>query len=234
MIDNYTNFAKIRNWNSGSYGMVNNEISQSYKYFFEKANIKLNEINKVIDFGCGNGNTIGWLLSQKKSLKITGIDNLQENYDNFTESKFKNEISFKKSLDEIDKNEKVDLIIALNVIEHLTYLEIIKIFAKFEQILKPDGKILLSFPNCNGVLGITNQFTDPTHISLITPTKIENAISGINLELIQFKPKISKSNQNFLKKSLRFIFSLILRSMGIVLNLDYLATRNCYCVLKKN
>ena len=82
-------------------------------------------------------------------------------------------------------------------------------------------------------MAISNQFSDPTHVSFITPGLIQHAIADSNLEISIFKPRLSYKKLDVPKRILRIMASILLKFLGINLNLDYLATRNCFCVLKK-
>lgn len=103
----------------------------------------------LLDIGCFAGTFLG-LIDESYFSKQVGVDILP-NQINYAQIKYKTSFrNFKTirsitSLDELD--EKFNVITLIEVIEHLKQEEINMLFSKLDNILKPNGKIIISTPN---------------------------------------------------------------------------------------
>ena len=111
----------------------------------------INNLNpkNVLDFGCGDGRLI---LEMKKNgiQKITGIDISEQalNYAKaFNQSSNKN-VNLVSDFNEI-KNVKFDLIVAMEVLEHIEEKQLPKIIHSLAEILEDEGKFLITVPTLN-------------------------------------------------------------------------------------
>ena len=102
----------------------------------------------VIDYGCGNGDLISELLKQTNA-KISGVEFSAASI-NIVNKRFfndKNYIPLAESGNKFNNEERVDLVISCEVIEHLNdkmlwnYIEHIKV------ILEEDGRLIITTPN---------------------------------------------------------------------------------------
>jgi len=154
--------------------MIRNLKEKRRKYILSKALPKYKKIfellprkGKILDAGCGKANLSKYILSQNKSLKIIGCDTGKT-------SDLKNK-SFKyvqKDLDEGFKfNEKFDVIIFADVIEHLK--EPMKIL---KEAMKHSNKFIISIPNLDFFM------------YRLYP-KLENPPKGESQHLHHWKPK---------------------------------------------
>lgn len=111
------------------------------------------KIRSVLDFGCGTGIIIPLLQKAFCPEKIWAID-IDENARNITTkmaSTFKlNNVDVLENIDnfsEIIKNEKIDAIIALDVLEHVDKLT--ELTLVLEKTLKKNGVLIVSAPTEN-------------------------------------------------------------------------------------
>jgi len=102
----------------------------------------------VLDVGCGEGG-LGMLLKKRYGSKVNiiGIDISEEAlklaepfYDKLLQVDVENE-----DIRKILKGQKFDYIVAIEILEHLFKPELL--VSKLKGILKPDGYIIVSFPN---------------------------------------------------------------------------------------
>lgn len=98
----------------------------------------------VLEFGCGNG---GFLRRIKNvAASVTGIELMDEGRKNIEEELIK----VYKTIDEIEKNIKYDVVCMFMVIEHLNNPD--EILQKIYEILNPDGMLVCETPNAEDVL----------------------------------------------------------------------------------
>ncbi len=103
------------------------------------------EVTKVLDFGCGSGVMLPFLAEQAE--QVIGIDLDLEPLKKIKQYiSFQENISIQETYQEIQEN-SLDLIIALDVLEHVDNLD--KELEKLSELLVPDGEIIISGPTEN-------------------------------------------------------------------------------------
>ncbi len=71
-----------------------------------------------------------------------------------------------------------DLVVAFDVLEHLTYDEIRMLFAQLARLLKPGGRVLARYPNGCSPLGCVSQNGDHTHRSTLSAPLLMQLLLG--------------------------------------------------------
>ncbi len=103
------------------------------------------KFGKVLDFGCGSGVMLPFLAEHAQTVQAVDVDlnplRRLERYVSFDKN-----IIFSDTHTDIEK-ESLDLIIALDVLEHVDNLD--TTFAELASLLKPDGEIIISGPTEN-------------------------------------------------------------------------------------
>ena len=167
------------------------------KYILEALNKKnLNEIT-VLDIGCGGG-----LVSEglsKIGATVTGIDFIKENINVAKMHAKKNNLKINYFVKDFEKERitsKYDVIIVLEVLEHLNNWE--EFVKKIKLSLKKNGILIISTINRNLVskfltLDIGENFlkliplNTHTFYKFIKPEELEQVLSSNNFENIKFK-----------------------------------------------
>lgn len=115
-------------------------IANKLKRYFKKA-------KTVLDYGCGTGFLMPHLL--RFNLKVTGVDYSEKSIASVNE-KFKGRKNFEGAFlvnDLINKNQKFDAVIAIEVVEHLTDEFLDKEINSIKKLLKPEGLVIFTTPN---------------------------------------------------------------------------------------
>jgi 2-polyprenyl-3-methyl-5-hydroxy-6-metoxy-1,4-benzoquinol methylase len=102
--------------------------------------------SSILDIGCANGDMATELSILKYN--IAGIEPLRESYENAKKlaKKYNQNIEFtQKPIEDLDFKNKYDLLIMGEILEH--FYKPNKILKKLTEILKPNGKILITVPN---------------------------------------------------------------------------------------
>ena len=122
----------------------------TYKYganIIETISDEIKKGAKVLDYGCGTGFIISHLL--EKGYEIYGADSSVESI-KFTNNKYADKNDFRGAylLGEIvNLKEKFDVILVIEVIEHLSDHFLIELFQNVKSILNPGGKVIFTTPN---------------------------------------------------------------------------------------
>ena len=178
-----------------------------------------NNINSLLDVGCGEGNT-AFYLKEKYNIKIVdGIEILpkagylaQKKLDNVYLLNIEEIKNFSFS-----KNKLYDCILILDVLEHLHFPQ--KTLTKFHKVLSDNGTIIISLPNVRHYrvvfpLLFRNEWEykdsgvlDRTHLKFFTYKSMVKLIESSGLEI----KKVIK------KKSYRRGFTIVnILSLGLL------------------
>ena len=102
----------------------------------------------IVDYGCGNGDLISELLKQTNA-KISGVEFSTASIDRVNK-KFSNDGNFGqvfKAGAKFEENNRVDLVISCEVIEHLSDDMLVDYVEDIKQLLKIGGRLIVTTPN---------------------------------------------------------------------------------------
>jgi len=120
---------------------------------------KRGSLNAALDFGCGSGVMLPFLSQQATEVIAVDIDldplrRLEKHID------FDEKVQFLESYVDIP-SQSLDLIIALDVLEHVDDLE--KVLAQLSSLLAPGGEIIISGPTENILYKLGRFLAGPTY-----------------------------------------------------------------------
>ncbi len=81
----------------------------------------------------------------------------------------------------------VDLIVAIDVIEHLTKDEVLRFLQAAVRALRPGGRIILQTPNCASPWGMALRYGDFTHETGFTPDSLAGLLTVFGFSNIEFR-----------------------------------------------
>ena len=126
------------------------------------------------------------------------------------------------SLDNV-KVTSLDAIFLFDVLEHIPQNEIEVFLRKLSHLLRNGGSLVIRTPNGGSPLGLANQHGDPTHVTVVTSTKLHFLAASAGLDVLYsgrdlypvYNGCLSKLPSRFIKLALstliekifRFIFS---------------------------
>jgi len=164
------------------------------------------KIENLYDFGSGDGE-IGFILKKKFSkIKLFCTENDTQCKKILGERDYTN-------FENVEKiNERFDLIISSQVLDHLTD---INIFSKFYQLLKPKGSIFFEVVNCTKYY-FDNRPYDSQRLLFFTKKSLEILAKKFNFEIINLSyssyslndsHKFMKESQNMYENMTKSYFS---------------------------
>ena len=120
----------------------------------------------VMDAGAGFGQYSWFLLRKWKNIKVSAVDisekHIEKAKDFFDKANYKNIDLHTASLTEYYEKEKFDLIISVDVMEHI--MDDLKVFENFHASLKEGGILLVSTPSDQGGSGVHDHHEDESFI----------------------------------------------------------------------
>ncbi len=185
----YVEYIEWKRWSEDKFGQVMPGSRFHFDQIFRRS---LKNKSKILEIGFGNGE----LLSYFRALghQVVGV----EINDNLVERARKSGYAaYSGVICEIPElqSEKFDLLVALAVVEHMHYNELVDLFSWANKHLNHGGKILLKFPEGASPFGLGYQHGDFTHVSCLTKSKIEALCNSCNMELNSYTDEPLVSNK---------------------------------------
>ena len=165
----------MKNYFSKHYAILNNidlnsedsildwyKLSFDYYDKFLKPHLKLSDDKKILELGCGIGGLL-YFLKKSGCENYLGVDISEEQLSicqKYVTTKVVNE----DVLNFLKKHEhKYDLIVLLDLIEHLGKDKILQFIELLYKTLNVNGRILLRTPNMGSLFGLRSRYIDFTH-----------------------------------------------------------------------
>jgi 2-polyprenyl-3-methyl-5-hydroxy-6-metoxy-1,4-benzoquinol methylase len=153
-----------------------------YLKIFDDVNLNAS----FLDLGCGNGVFLHYLKARGfKNLK--GID-VSEDYINEGIKLGIENISKIDIYEELHNDNKYDIIIARDVMEHFEKDEVFEIFELIFNKLQPGGKFILQVPNGDGINVGLIYYSDFTHSTLLTESSLNQMALTIGFKEVSVLP----------------------------------------------
>jgi len=178
---------------------VNFSSYRPQKYFINFLK-KINKDSRILDFGCGYGRDIKFLISLGfKNVFGLEIDDKARN-----ESSKLTKIFTHLDLNELD--EGFDLVIMSHVLEHIPKDEIIETLIQIRNAIKEDGSLILMVPNAQSNTGAYWAYEDFTHNTLFTSGSLKYVLLAAGFRNIEFIDPKCLDSLPIYKKILRGLF----------------------------
>jgi 2-polyprenyl-3-methyl-5-hydroxy-6-metoxy-1,4-benzoquinol methylase len=169
----YDRYEELKGWDKAPFMHPSPGEIMFYEHYLGKVNM---DGAKVLEIGFGNGNFIGW--AKKRGAIVYGTELQQSAVDKAVQSGVNvlpTEIC--QSVN-ILKGE-LTAMAALDVMEHLSIEQNISFLASAAMMLKRDGLLLIRFPNGQSPMGLTVQYGDRSHVSVLSIPIINQLIVGL-------------------------------------------------------
>ncbi len=125
---------------------------------------------RIADVACGGGYLL-YFLSQKGYRNLVGTDISREQV--ALAQQLHANVCEEDALKFLGRHEAAfDLILAVDIIEHLNKAEVIRFLSGAFQALRPGGRLVVQTPNCGCPFGIAQRFADFTHEIGLTPNSM--------------------------------------------------------------
>jgi len=229
--DNYGNY-KSKNLQSSKLKIIARKIGFKNRYlkFLKPANFN----DCIVEIGCGNGSFLNEL-NEAGFTNLIGVEP-SISYNKMTTIKIL-PITANEYFQILNEN-TVDIILALDVFEHIEYNDLKTLLSLTERIMKSNGRIIFRVPNMSSPLSLPNFFGDLSHTTPLNQLSILQLIHDSKYSVLSFHNEPLSYPQGFLDlfailiwKLFEFFYGLSLRAFGIK---NKVLTPNIICILKKN
>jgi 2-polyprenyl-3-methyl-5-hydroxy-6-metoxy-1,4-benzoquinol methylase len=192
MESEYSDYIDFKKW---KFGELSDDLRESYMH--ELSTCRLGSGAKIFEMGFGQGSFLKW--SKERGFVPFGT----EINSDLVELALKNNYDVCHSSEDIKAkiaNQKFNVVVAFDVLEHLTKNEIIEFLQFAKQILAPGGQVVVRFPNGQSPFGRYYQYGDPTHVSVLSRVIIEQLALRVGFKVLIAKNSARPLGNTFLKK----------------------------------
>ena len=172
---------------------------------------------KIVDLGCGDG-TVLYLLGKLGYRRLAGVDL----------SRSRSALA-RQVVDDVEtqdviaylqrEGEPADLILALDLIEHLPRQATSEFLELLVQHLRPAGRVVLRTPNGLSPFFGQVRYDDPTHEQCFTPASLEAWLAGAGLSRIEWRESDPVPRGYSVRSSLRHYCWRVARLGFVAMNL---------------
>ena len=172
----YAQYEIWKEWDRDSFGSFSRKEHFYFKKLFTLLDTSSSDVSKlsILELGFGNGSFAGWLKANHPQIRWLGV----EIQDTLIERAKGSGFIAMPAIPKPAGKDQYDIVVAFDVIEHLSDSEISDLFMKVAGILKEDGVVLARTPNAGGPFGLPNQTGDPTHITAISLSRLSSYLTA--------------------------------------------------------
>lgn len=196
----------------------------------------LNPDARVLELGSGPGQLLRFL-TEHGFTELAGID-ISEEQVKFAKSQgCAAEVADAKEF-LADKADTYDVIFALDFVEHFYKDELIPLFDLIHQALKKNGRLIIQTPNGEGLFPRQIIFGDLTHLTIFTPSSLQQILREIGFQEFQFF-ETGPAPKNLSNRLRIFIWGLIKIMANMVRRIEAnksqaIWTENFICSCKRS
>lgn len=160
----YSSYLEWKKWDEDRFGQSSDEDQAYFRQLIALAEPLAGK--DVCEIGFGNGALLAYLGG--RGYRVFGAE-LQEELVRRARSCG---IAAVTDIKQFSGDLRFDLILLVDVIEHIEQQGIPEFLTSIKARLKPDGKIIARFPNGDSPFGLKNQNGDVTHVTVIGSKKL--------------------------------------------------------------
>ncbi|MEO7470258.1 MAG: class I SAM-dependent methyltransferase [Sphingobium limneticum] len=209
----YAQYDAWKGWDAAGFMTLEDPLRVYYECEFADLPVRG---EKVLEIGFGHGSLLAWL--QKSGADVYGTELSGRG------QALARERGIKVVSTDLDDTShlagKFGLIVAFDVLEHLSYDELRALFAKSATLLRDGGSFVARFPNGASPFARPLQHGDITHITTLTASKIEQLLLGVPLRIVRASDpiphfhggvakRLAKRTRNLARKG----FECVIRSL---------------------
>ena len=141
-------------------------------------------VSGILELGCGSGTLIGYLMSRGYR-NVRGVDASKEQVQLAVDSGLEC-VTLGDAIEAISRTEPMteDVVVAFDVLEHLSLPDVISLTSHTLRILKPGGVLILHTPNAGGIFGNMACYGDLTHQTSFTAKSLSQLLRSIGFSQV--------------------------------------------------
>jgi SAM-dependent methyltransferase len=207
----YTDYAT--DFKGGSQRVCQKKIDEFWPIFKQTTQGWLPEskISNILDIGCGNGTNMNLLKNKAGYCNVYGVD-FSKSQVSLAQQHVAN-VQFGNALDYLDDSSIMfDLILAFDLIEHLTKKEALKLIKLCFEKLNPGGRIIFQTPNASSPFFGSVRYGDFTHELGFTPHLLSQLLERDGFVDVKQRETGPLARGYSIKSSIRYILWQLIRN----------------------
>ncbi len=179
--ENYgSNYLKWKDWGQEfNFGKLKKQEEAYFSAELKRTQCTFPPTSKVLEIGFGNGSFLKY--SKNKKWEIFGTEINVQLVKAALESGFN--VIHSDNVRDYGEN-FFDLVVAFDVLEHITQNELPNFISEVRRILKVGGFFVARFPNGDSPFGLPNQNGDVTHITTIGNGKVYYFAAQCDMDVV--------------------------------------------------
>jgi 2-polyprenyl-3-methyl-5-hydroxy-6-metoxy-1,4-benzoquinol methylase len=139
----------------------------------------------ILDIGCGHGVMV-YFLTAAGYTNVSGVDVSREQVDLASQLGVANvfcspALDYARGL----PSGSLDVVLLLDILEHLEPQELFDLTDEIYRILRPGGMCLIHVPNAEGLLGMWVRYGDLTHVQAFTRVSMKQLLATVGFSRIE-------------------------------------------------
>jgi 2-polyprenyl-3-methyl-5-hydroxy-6-metoxy-1,4-benzoquinol methylase len=161
---------------------------------------------KILEIGFGDGCFLDW--ASRQGYSITGVELIEKLV---THARARGHDVFCGTIQSVldPAHNRYDLIVAFDVFEHLTILELLELLRFAKTILASGGRILARFPNGGSPFSAPYQTGDVTHMTVLSGEGLRQIAHAVGMKVIGIhnaaRSRKGGSRHGWLKKYIGYL-----------------------------
>ena len=176
-------YAQWKAWEEADFALVSDGNAYYYRKIFNQFLNGYKSSRNILEIGYGNGEFLGWC--RREGFQASGIEKDQILIDRAKKIGF----VIYPDIDNVPMD-SLDLIFLFDVFEHIPEDQAVPFLIKLAKTLTKNGRIVIRTPNGASPLGLRNQHGDPTHVNVVTATKLHFWAGNSALNIIYSGPDV--------------------------------------------
>lgn len=199
-----------KSWTDHAFGDATKVEKHTFWTELKLAGVRLDEKLRVLEIGFGNGAFASWVMSQGWMFVGTEIDRelVVRARAKGWDAHYAGE-----GLADIASGKQFDLVVAFDVLEHLTLPEIVDLLVSVKNLLAPDGRFLARFPSGDSPFSRSIQYGDITHRSVIGSGSVTQLALKTGFRIVQMRAPAFPIFGLGIKRSVRRMGVAMLRAV---------------------
>jgi len=186
-MDAHGQYRDWKNWDETRFAQYDRAEAVYFAAEFAKAGLTPAKGFSLLEIGFGNGHFAGWVRAQ--GWRYAGTEQDPELVGRARAAGFSAHES-STPLDTVTGAGSLDLVIAFDVLEHLTFDEIITLLEAARGALKPTGHFMARFPSGDSPFGRVIQHGDMTHRSIIGSGIVQQLAQKAGFDVVQIRAPV--------------------------------------------
>jgi 2-polyprenyl-3-methyl-5-hydroxy-6-metoxy-1,4-benzoquinol methylase len=211
----YENYATSFKNSTGQFDYSSADKALPCVKYYLRAWLPKDLSSEILDLGCGDGRLI-YSLQKLGYSNVSGVDISQSQL--ALASQVSSALHNQDVMSFLQQTlRRFDLIVAIDVIEHLEKIELLQFLAACHITLKPGGRIVFQTPNAASPFFGSVRYGDLTHETAVTPALLGQLLSRAGFSAISVREappvpyvySIKSTLRYFAWKVIRGLFSLV-------------------------